>query len=63
MELTEDEKKLVGLALIQPVFRAWTQEPSTPYIVRQIYKRLLEKLKQPEKEKPILIVPPHYRKD
>ncbi len=56
VELEEGELKLVKMALVSPAMKEFIQTPSTPYIVRQIYKSLMEKLKN-AKEKGIVIMP------
>jgi hypothetical protein len=48
-ELTSDERRMIIMALINPVFKAAVHESATPRKVRDIYKVLLDKLKHDEK--------------
>ena len=56
LELDDNEMKLVMLAVTCEPVKMFVQEPSTPYMVRQVYKSLLEKLKN-AKEKSRIIMP------
>jgi len=56
IDLTPEELRMIRLALVMKDMREFISTPSTPYIVRKIYKGLLEKLLKP-KEKPRLIIP------
>lgn len=56
LDLDDNEMRLVLLALTCEQTKAFVQEPATPYAVRQIYKGLLEKLKN-AKEKGRIILP------
>lgn len=56
LELNESEMRLVVMALVCPNMKDFVQGPATPYAVRQIYKELLEKVKN-AKEKGRIIMP------
>lgn len=56
LELDDNEMRLITLALTCQQVKEFVQEPSTPYAVRQIYKSLLEKIKN-AKEKGLLVLP------